>query len=101
MKYLNSKSWVYLLIFLGMTPESFANSWTCQYAELTRNVLIFYPNAPDQLPCKVYYTKPMENIMPRTLWKAKNEANFCQRKAEEFIKKLTLRGWRCYSTPSG
>ncbi len=95
-KHLNSKSWVlYLLILLGMATESFASTWTCRYAELTRNLVIFYTNAPAQLPCKVYYTKPMENVLPRALWKAQNEENYCERKAEEFIEKLRSWGWRC------
>ncbi|MBW9275043.1 MAG: hypothetical protein K1563_15290, partial [Candidatus Thiodiazotropha sp. (ex. Lucinisca nassula)] len=66
------KSCVLLLTVLVMSSESLANSWTCHYADLTRNVLIFYPNEPARLPCKVYYTKPKENVMPRTLWNAEN-----------------------------
>lgn len=95
MKHMNAKSLLYLLIFFGLASESLANSWTCRNAELTRNLLIFYPDAPARLPCKVYYTKPMENIMPRALWKAENEENYCHRKAKEFIGKLKSWGWRC------
>jgi hypothetical protein len=78
-----------------MPSDSFANSWTCHYAELTRNVVIFYPNEPNRLPCKVYYTKPDENLMPRVLWKAENENNYCDRKAVQFIKRLESWGWQC------
>lgn len=95
MKNLIYKSCVLLLTILVMPSESFANSWTCHYAELTRNVVIFYPNEPATLPCKVYYTKPNENVMPRTLWKAENDDSYCERKAVEFIKTLESRGWQC------
>ncbi len=97
MKNLIFKSLVSLLTFLVMPSESFANSWTCHYAELTRNVVIFYPNEPNTLPCKVYYTKPKENIMPRTLWKAEHEDTYCERKAVEFINNLESKGWQCAS----
>ncbi len=95
MKNLIYKSWMLLLTILMMPAESFANSWTCHYAELTRNMVIFYPNEPARLPCKVYYTKPDENVMPRTLWKAENDDSYCERKTVEFIKKLETRGWQC------
>lgn len=95
MKNLVYNSWVLLLTILIAPSDSFAKSWTCHYAELTRNVLIFHPNEPATLPCKVYYTKPDENVMPRTLWKAENDDNYCERKAVEFIKTLESRGWQC------
>jgi hypothetical protein len=89
------KSWGLLLTILMMPSEGFANTWTCHYAELTRNVVISYPNAPSRLPCKVYYAKPNENLMPRRLWKAENEDNYCERKAVEFVKRLESLGWQC------
>ncbi|MES9832096.1 MAG: hypothetical protein ABW139_07595 [Candidatus Thiodiazotropha sp. DIVDIV] len=95
MKYFIYKPWVLLLTVFITPTDSFANSWTCNYAELTRHIVVFYPNEPSRLPCKVYYTKPNENVMPRTLWKAENEDNYCERNAIEFIKKLEALGWQC------
>ena len=95
MRHLISKSWGLLLATLIMPHESFADSWTCHYQELTRSVTIFYPSAPSKLPCKVYYAKPNENVIPRTLWKAEHEENYCQRKAVGFIEKLESLGWQC------
>jgi hypothetical protein len=89
------QSWLLLLPILMLPSGSFADSWTCSYAELTRNVVIFYPNEPAVLPCKVYYTKPKENVMPRTLWKAENDETYCKRKAMEIIGSLESKGWRC------
>jgi hypothetical protein len=95
MKHLFYRSCGLFLTALMISFDISANSWTCHYAELTRNVVIFYPNEPTKLPCKVYYTKPNENVMPRTLWKAENEDSYCARKAVEFIKRLESLGWQC------
>lgn len=95
MKYLNYGSHTCLLVFLGLGLEASASTWACQKAELTREVVVFYPEAPARLPCKVYYSKPKENVLPRALWEAKNTQNYCEQKAEEFIKKLSSLGWRC------
>jgi hypothetical protein len=84
-----------LLATLALPSVSVADSWTCNFGNLTRNVLIFYPAEPNKLPCKVYYTKPDENVMPRTLWRAEHENDYCDRKAAEFITKLKSMGWQC------
>jgi hypothetical protein len=86
---------VCLLVFLGLAAEVSASSWTCQKDGLTRHVVVFYPEAPAQLPCKVFYSRPDENVLPRALWEAKNSRNYCERKAEEFVEKLNSSGWRC------
>ncbi len=96
MKYMNFGPPVCLLVFLGLASEVSASSWTCQNAELTRQVVVFYPEAPARLPCKVFYSKPKENVLPRALWEAKNTQNYCERKAAEFIEKLSSSGWRCF-----
>jgi hypothetical protein len=95
MKHLNFGSPVCLLVFLGLAPEVYASTWTCQKAEITRQVVVFYPAAPARLPCRVFYAKPDENALPRALWEGKNTQNYCEHKAEEFVKKLSSLGWRC------
>jgi hypothetical protein len=60
-------------------------------------VVIFYPNEPATLPCKVYYTKPKENVMPRTLWKAEHDDTFCKHKAIDLLNNLESHGWQCSS----
>jgi len=97
MKYLNYRSPVCLLVFLGLASDGYASSWSCQKAEITRQVVVYYPDAPARLPCKVFYAKPMEKVLPRALWEAKNTQNYCERKAAEFIEKLSLSGWHCFS----
>lgn len=95
MKNLYEKVWLLSLTMLMAPSVSFAKSWVCHNEALTRNVVIFYPNKPEKLPCKVYYTKPKENVMPRTLWRAVNDDTYCDRKAIEFIESLELKGWHC------
>jgi hypothetical protein len=41
-----------------------------QKARTTREVVVFYPAAPARLPCKVFYAKPEENVLPRIFLKA-------------------------------
>lgn len=95
MKNLIYKLCIPLLTILMIQTESFASSWTCHFAELTRNVVIFYPNEPATLPCKVYYAKPKENVMPRTLWNAEHDNTYCDRKAVELLNTLESKGWQC------
>ena len=90
MKYLIFRSPACLLVFLGLASEVSASSWTCQKAELTRQVVVFYPEVPARLPCKVFYAKPEDNVLPRVLWEAKNTQNYCEHK-------LSSLGWRCFS----
>ena len=97
MKYLNLGSLVCLFVFPGLASEVCASSWTCQNAGITRQVVVFYPEAPARLPCKVFYARPMEDVLPRALWEAKNTQNYCEHKAAEFVEKLGSSGWHCSS----
>ena len=101
MKYLNFGSLVCLLVFLGPTSEVSASSWTCRNAGLTREVIVFYPEAPARLPCKVFYSKPKENVLPHVLWESINTQDYCEHKAAGFIQKLSSAGWRCLDDALG
>ena len=97
MKYLNSGLPVCVLVLLGLASEGSASSWTCQNAGNTRELVVSYPNAPARLPCKVFYAKPDQNVLPRTVWQSMNTENYCERKAAAFIEKLSSLGWQCSS----
>ncbi len=58
-------------------------------------MLVFYPDEPVRLPCKVMYSKPTENVMPHPLWESENTQDYCEQKATEFVAKLASMGWRC------
>ena len=97
MRHRDLNVWIGMLAFIGITSESIASSWTCHNAKLTRHVTVFYPETPAPLPCKVYYTKTTENLLPRVLWKAENNEGYCEHKAEEFVERLRSLGWQCSS----
>jgi hypothetical protein len=96
MNILKNRILLFLLIALAQPTGASASSWTCQQAEISRQVVISYPEAPVRLPCKVFYAKPDENVMPRVLWEAKNTQDYCELKAVKFIEKLVSMGWQCY-----
>jgi hypothetical protein len=95
MTYRDHKHAVCLALFLGMPSGVLAGSWTCENDGVTRQVVVFYPDAPARLPCKVFYARPDENVLPRALWQASNTPGYCEQKAVEFIEKLGSFGWRC------
>ena len=95
MKYLNSGSLLCLLVLPGLAADVSASSWTCRNNGLTRHVVVFYPQAPARLPCKVFLARPDENVLPRVLWEAENTQNYCEHKAAEFVERLGSLGWRC------
>jgi hypothetical protein len=95
MNTLNSGFPVCLLVILGLAPEVSASSWTCQKADLVRQVVVIYQKAPARLPCKVFYAKPNENVLPRALWESEYQQNYCEHKAAAFVEKLATLGWRC------
>jgi len=99
LKQSTSTAWICLPVLLATTTAVLAESWTCQKGDLTRHVLVFYPEEPARLPCEVFYSKPRENVVPRALWQAANIEDYCERKAAEFVVKLESWGWRCTVDP--
>lgn len=66
----------------------------CTNDGLVRSVTVVYPQQGQPLPCEVRYEKPAEN-QSMTLWRAENQAGFCEAQAEKFIAKLQDLGWSC------
>lgn len=95
MKYRYATPLMCLVALPGIAADDAAGSWSCRHAGLTRQVTVFYPAAPARLPCKVYYSKPDENVMPRVLWDARNQPGYCESKAAAFTDKLRSLGWQC------
>ena len=87
--------WFSLPVFLGISTGASGDSWTCDKADLTRQLIIVYPEAPKTLPCGVFYIKPDENVLPRALWEASHTEGYCEEKAAEFVSKLESWRWRC------
>jgi len=54
------------------------------------------------VPCEVHYYKDTE--VPgegQVLWRASNDAGYCEAKAAEFFEKLRGMGWTCWSDSEG
>ena len=68
----------------------------CEKDSAGRTISVVYARPGLSLPCEVVYEKS-ETKEIETLWKAKNQAGYCETKAEQFIKKFEAKGWACKS----
>ena len=66
----------------------------CTQGSLTRSVSVVYADPGQPVPCEVLYEKPSEQ-QTMTLWRAENEAGYCEDRAREFVEKLNSLGWDC------
>jgi hypothetical protein len=72
-----------------------ATSYQCTFGELTRRVDIVYETGV-QVPCEVQYYKVSEAPgETQVLWRALNEAGYCEARTREFIARLEGMGWNC------
>lgn len=70
-------------------------TYQCAYGDLQRRVEILYETGVT-VPCEVHYFKDTEAPGERqVLWRALNEAGYCERKTQEFIAQLEEWGWDC------
>ena len=86
---------VWLLAALLFAPPLYAT--TCSQNGMTRQIVIVYAHPGQDVPCEVVYEKPNRHnqIQTMTLWRADNEAGYCEQKAQEFAEKLQSLGWQC------
>ncbi len=72
-------------------------SWAvteCTQGSLTRAVSVVYADPGQPVPCEVLYEKPSEQ-QTMTLWRAQNQAGYCEARAGAFVAKLQSLGWEC------
>ena len=61
----------------------------------TRTIEIVYSNPGQAVPCEVLYARGDETDA-QSLWRAQNQAGYCEEKAREFVNKLQNElGWTC------
>ena len=72
----------------------YADPTECRLDELARSVEVVYSSPGQAVPCEVLYRKADDGTM-ETLWRAANEAGYCEARADEFISKLESWGWTC------
>ena len=99
---MNSK--IRAVLLAVMLPSlSFAQgspNYLCTNGDLQRRVEILYETGMT-FPCEVHYYKDTEAPgEPQVLWRAMNQAGYCEQKTADFIAKLTGLGWSCGSNDS-
>ena len=79
----------------SLTFAQAPHNYQCSFGELQRRVEILYETGVT-VPCEVHYFKDTEAPgQTQVLWRALNEAGYCERMAENFIGKLRDLGWSC------
>jgi hypothetical protein len=90
---------IILLFFAFLIPATgFAqdrHNYLCTMGDLTRRVEVFSEPGV-AVPCEVHYYKDSEAPGERqVLWRALNEAGYCQTQAAAFVATLGGIGWNC------
>lgn len=82
-------------ILFAQNPSDFE----CSFGDLDRRlVIVSEPGV--SVPCEVHYYKEDEAPgQQQVLWRATNEAGYCERQADQFKLKLIEWGWTCNDTP--
>ncbi len=89
-----------LAIFLAALLPSLSmaqapHDYQCALDKLQRRIVIFYETGVT-VPCEVHYFKDTEAPgETQVLWRALNEAGYCERMADNFVGKLRDLGWTC------
>lgn len=72
------------------------DSYRCTNGDQVRRVEIVYEMAGSPLPCEVRYHKDTEAPgQVQSLWRATNEAGYCEAQTRDFVAKLEGWGWQC------
>ena len=87
---------VLFAIFLpSLSIAQAPHDYQCALDNLQRRVVIFYETGVT-VPCEVHYFKDTEAPgETQVLWRALNEAGYCERMADNFVSKLRELGWSC------
>ncbi len=79
-------------LLLAQGPQDYR----CTLGEIERRIEILYESAAAAVPCEVHYYKDVEAPGERqVLWRAYNEAGYCEAKTEAFIAQLREAGFDC------
>ena len=84
-----------LLALCALPAQAVENqAMHCQRADAVRIIEVVYPQGT-ALPCEVHYTKDGQTSV---LWRASNEAGYCEQKAADFTQRQRDWGWQCVAT---
>ena len=82
------------IIFATIAGQVMANPVTCTYGDLSRKIEVVYSDPGQPVPCEVIYDKSAEGTI-ETLWRASNEAGYCEAQAAGLADTLSGMGWQC------
>ncbi len=94
-------------LVLGMVLAVFAQAqaqdslrrgdrFMCMNGDSERRVEVHYFELDDTVPCEVRYYKDTEEPgMEQVLWRADNQAGYCEDKTATFVDQLSVWGWDC------
>ena len=85
---------VAVLVALG-AEFALAKTVACTMASMERTVELRYDNPGEAVPCEIRYAKPTEGVGEEVLWRAENEAGYCEARFQAFVDKLRGFGWSC------
>lgn len=85
---------ILLLASLSIFAVNANQTTHCQNGDAVRLIEVVYPQG-GELPCEVQYTKDGNT---EVLWRASNEAGYCEQKAAEFAERQRSWGWQCVTT---
>ncbi len=73
----------------------------CKNGNLQRSVQVRYYEEDKAVPCEVHYYKDTgQPGMGQVLWRAANEAGFCEKKLAVVVNELSGSGWECQQEAS-
>ncbi len=81
-------------VFFSLPLLAFAEVTICKNGNLERRIEITSTVSDKKVPCEVKYFKEGDEA-GKTLWNAQNDAEYCEKRANEFTEKLSSLGWQC------
>jgi hypothetical protein len=85
----------------GLSQAQVASDYRCTMGDQERRVQIIYETGV-HVPCEVHYTKDTAAVAdPQVLWRALNQAGYCEEKTAAFIADLKSWGWNCVEADGG
>ena len=83
-----------LVPFLTLAQDG--QVFKCTMNDNVRRVEVVALEPGQSVPCEVRYVKETEAAgAEQVLWRATNEAGYCEARAQEFLEKLESWGWHC------
>ena len=82
------------VVSAALASQSLANPVTCSYGDLVRKIEVVYSHPGQPVPCEVIYDKSAEGSI-ETLWRADDEAGYCEAQAAGLADRLAGMGWQC------